>query len=591
MTLGQGIRPIGALWVVLATLETSAGLTALFRERAAEVGLHFEHVNGAAGRYHLPEIMGAGGALFDYDTDGDLDVLLIQGRPLEASATGAAPLLSPRLFRNDLDGSRGVASLRFTDVTSRSGFASGDYGMGVAAGDYDNDGDPDLYLTNYGPNRLYRNDGGRFTDVTHDAGAGLDDPRWSTSAAFSDYDADGDLDLFVANYVDFTVAGNKVCQDPAGARDYCGPRQFRPVPDRLFRNEGNGTFTDVSEPSGITKADGSGLGVASADFNGDGRLDFYVANDGMANQLWLNRGSGVFEDDALLAGVAFNADGQPEGSMGLAIGDPDGDGDPDIFITNIAGETHAFYENLGGARFEDRRLATGLASATHAYTGFGTDWFDYDNDGRQDLFVANGGVTIIEVLRGDPFPFRQRNLLFQSIGGGRFRDVTRDAGAAFDAAHVGRGAAFGDVDNDGDVDVLVTNNAGPARLLLNENAVSRPWLQVRLEAVIDNRQGLGARVGVRRKDGTILWRRARTDGSYLSASDPRVHFGLGAAPDVQAILVEWPRGGREVWNGITLNRIISIRQGTGARPDAGHEKAEMRTGGGRTLPPPTGPGR
>ena len=590
MTLGQGIWPIGALWVVLATLETSAGLTALFRERAAEVGLHFEHVNGAAGRYHLPEIMGAGGALFDYDTDGDLDVLLIQGRPLEPPATGAAPLLAPRLFRNDLDGSRGVASLRFTDVTSRSGFASGDYGMGVAAGDYDNDGDPDLYLTNYGPNRLYRNDGGRFTDVTHDAGPGLDDPRWSTSAAFSDYDADGDLDLFVANYVDFTVAGNKVCQDPAGARDYCGPLQFRPVPDRLFRNEGNGTFTDVSEPSGITKADGSGLGVASADFNGDGRLDFYVANDGMANQLWLNRGSGVFEDDALLAGVAFNADGQPEGSMGLAIGDPDGDGDPDIFITNIAGETHAFYENLGGARFEDRRLATGLASATHAYTGFGTDWFDYDNDGRQDLFVANGGVTIIEVLRGDPFPFRQRNLLFQSIGGGRFRDVTRDAGAAFDAAHVGSGAAFGDVDNDGDVDVLVTNNAGPARLLLNENAVGRPWLQVRLEAVIDNRQGLGARVGVRRKDGTILWRRARTDGSYLSASDPRVHFGLGAAPDVQAILVEWPRGGREVWNGITLNRIISVRQGTGARPDAGHERAEMRTGGGRT-PPPASHGR
>jgi hypothetical protein len=439
--------------------------------------------------------------------------------------------------------------------------------MGVAAGDYDNDGDPDLYFTNFGPNRLYRNDRGRFADVTHVAGAGLDDPRWSTSASFSDYDADGDLDLFVANYVDFTVASSKVCQDPAGARDYCGPLQFRPVPDRLFRNDGNGAFTDVSEPSGITKATGSGLGVASADFNGDGRLDFYVANDGMANQLWLNRGNGVFEDDALLAGVAFNADGQPEGSMGLAIGDPDGDGDPDIFITNIAGETHAFYENLGGARFEDRRLTTGLASATHAYTGFGTDWFDYDNDGRLDLFVANGGVTITEVLRGDLFPFRQRNLLLHNIGGTRFRNVTREAGAAFEPAHVGRGAAFGDVDNDGDVDVLVTNNGGPARLLLNQQA-SRPWLQIRLEGTIDNRQGLGARVAVRRKDGTISWRRARTDGSYLSASDPRIHFGLGGGPDVEAVLVEWPRAGREVWNGIALNRIASLRQGTGSRPDA-----------------------
>jgi hypothetical protein len=560
-----GIRPIAVLCVVLAS-EFSGAFTALFRERAVELGLEFEHVNGAAGRYHLPEIMGAGGALVDYDADGDVDVLLIQGRPLDAPATGAAATLSPRLFRNELVDSRGAASLRFTDVTARAGFATGDYGMGVAAGDYDNDGDPDLYLTNYGPNRLYRNDGGTFAEVTHAAGAGLDDPRWSTSAAFSDYDADGDLDLFVANYVDFTVAGSKVCRDPTGARDYCGPLQFRPVPDRLLRNEGDGTFTDVSEASGITKAYGSGLGVASADFNGDGRLDFYVANDGMANQLWLNRGNGVFEDAALLAGVAFNADGQPEGSMGLAVGDPDGDGDPDIFITNIAGETHAFYENLGGARFEDRRLVTGLASATRAYTGFGTDWFDYDNDGRLDLFVANGAVTIMEVLRSDPFPFRQRNLLVHNIGGGRFRDVSAEAGAAFDLAHVGRGAAFGDVDNDGDVDVLVTNNGGPARLLLNQTGARRSWLQVRLEGVTDNRQGLGARVGVRRRDGTILWRRARTDGSYLAASDPRVHFGLGAAPDAEAILVDWPRGGREVWSGITPDRIVSVRQGTGSRP-------------------------
>ena len=563
----RGASPsLGVLLVVVASLGLANASAPLFRERAEELGLKFDHVNGAAGRYHLPEIMGAGGALLDYDSDGDLDVLLIQGRALEPRAAAAGPPRSPGLFRNDLDAARGAASLRFTEVSDRASFATGDYGMGVAVGDYDNDGDPDLYLTNYGPRRLYRNDGGgRFTEVTRAAGAGLDDPRWSTSASFSDYDADGDLDLFIANYVDFTVAGSKVCSDPVGARDYCGPLQFRPVPDRLFRNNGNGHFTDVSEPSGITRANGSGLGVASADFNGDGRLDFYVANDGMANQLWLNQGNGTFVDDALLAGVAFNMDGQPEGSMGLAVGDPDGDGDSDIFITNIAGETHAFYENRGRGLFEDRRLTTGLAAATRAYTGFGTDWFDYDNDGLLDLFIANGAVTISEVLRGDPYPFRQRNMLLHNVGGQRFRDVTAAGATAFEPAFVGRGAAFGDVDNDGDVDVLVTNNGGPVRLLLNETGAERRSLRVTLEGVADNRQGLGARVGVQRDDGSTVWRLARTDGSYLSASDPRVHFGLASARKVRAIVVEWPRGGREVWRGIALNRPLTLRQGTGSR--------------------------
>jgi enediyne biosynthesis protein E4 len=562
---GISSLPLGVLLVAAAASVLPEAGAPLFRERAADLGLTFAHVNGAAGRYHLPEIMGAGGAFLDFDSDGDLDVLLVQGRALEPHSGAAEPASTPRLFRNDLVAARGAASLRFTDVSEPAGFATGDYGMGVAAGDYDNDGDPDLYLTNYGPNRLYRNDGGgRFTDVTGGAGAGLDDPRWSTSASFSDYDADGDLDLFVANYVDFTVAGSKVCSDPAGARDYCGPLQFRPAPDRLFRNDAPGRFTDVSDPSGITRSNGSGLGVASADFNGDGRLDFYVANDGMANQLWINKGNGTFVDDALLAGVAFNMDGQPEGSMGLAVGDPDGDGDPDIFITNISGETHAFYENRGRGRFEDRRLTAGLAAPTRAYTGFGTNWFDYDNDGLLDLFVANGAVTVAEVLRGDPFPFRQRNLLLRNLGGTRFQDVTRAGGLAFEPAFVGRGAAFGDVDNDGDVDVLVTCNGGPARLLLNETG-ARPSLHVTLEGVADNRQGLGARVGLERDDGVMVWRAAGTDGSYLSASDPRVHFGLASAPGVRAIVVEWPRGAREAWTGIKANgRSLTLRQGTGS---------------------------
>jgi enediyne biosynthesis protein E4 len=529
-----------------------------FRDEAPAAGLVFEHVNGAAGQYHLPEIMGAGAALFDYDVDGDLDVMLLQGWPLDNSKSGGS---APRLFRNEVVPSR---RLRFTDVSQRARFASGDYGMGVAVGDYDNDGDPDVYVTNFGTNRLYRNDGnGIFLDVTRQAGAGLDDPRWSTSASFSDYDADGDLDLFVANYVDFTVAGAKVCQEPAGSRDYCGPRQFRPVPDRLFRNEGAGRFSDVTEAAGIASADGAGLGVAAADFNQDGRSDFYVANDGGANQLWLNRGDGRFVDDALLAGVAVNADGGPEGSMGIAVGDPDNDGDLDIFVTNITRETHAFYRNAGAGRFEDARVAAGLAALTAAFTGFGTDWIDYDNDGWLDLFVADGAVTKADGLRNDPRPFDQKNQLLRNAGGATFVDVSGKAGAPFQSSVVGRGAAFGDVDNDGDVDIVVTSNNGPVRLLLNEGTARHHWLELRLEGTTDNRQGIGARIGLRRSDGSMLWRRVRTDGSYLSASDSRTHFGLGTTSALEMVIVQWPSGLVEQWEGLQADRIITLKQGTG----------------------------
>ena len=533
-----------------------------FRDAAAETGLDFHHVNGASPQFHLPEIMGSGGALFDYDTDGDLDVLLVQGRALEGEKPVAPE--GPRLYRNDLvkDGRTG-SRLHFTDVTRSAGFATGDLGMGAIAGDFDNDGRPDLYLTNLGPNRLYRNmGGGAFADVTDKAGNGLDDPRWSTAASFTDYDADGDLDLFVANYVHYSAADNKVCSDPTGRRDYCGPRQFRPAPDRLFRNEGNGSFTDVTDASGITAADGAGLGVSGADFNGDRQVDFYVANDATANQLWLNR-RGRFEDGALLAGVALNADGQPEGSMGIAAGDPDNDGDLDLFVTNITGESHAFYVNEGAGIFEERRLLSGLGAATRPFTGFGTDWFDYDHDGLQDLFVANGAVTRVDALRRNPVPFAQPNQLLRNMGGGRFRDVTAEAGAAFRLVETSRGAAFGDVDNDGDVDLLVTNNGGPVRLLLNESPGPRRWLQLRLEGVHDNRQGLGARVTLLTKGGRTLWRRAHTDGSYLSSSDPRVHFGLAESEEIGSVVVEWPRGPRETWTGIAPNRVIPLRQGSG----------------------------
>jgi hypothetical protein len=555
----------GARLALAALLATAVPPTdEPFRDVAPDVGLRFEHVNGAAGRYLLPEIMGAGGALLDYDGDGDLDALLVQGRSLDP---GAAPAdgSGHRLFRNDLDRQSGSPGRpNFVDVTAQSGLSPGDYGMGATVGDYDNDGDADVYLSSFGPNRLYRNDGhGVFADVTASSGEGLDDPRWTTSAAFADYDGDGDLDLFIANYVDFAVSDNPVCHDPVGVRDYCGPLRFRPAPDRLFANEGNGRFRDVTEAAGLTRADGAGLGVAAADFNGDGRLDFYVANDASANQLWLNKGDGTFADGALLAGVALNMDGQAEGSMGLAIGDPDNDGDVDIFVTNITGETHAFYRNLGDGAFEDARLAAGLSAPTAPYTGFGTNWLDYDSDGFLDLFIANGAVTLLEAVRGQPFPFRQPSQLFKGRDGTTFDDVSAASGPALRRTEVSRGVATGDVDNDGDVDLLLTANGGPARLLLNQIGSRRHWLSIRLKGRSDNRQGLGARVGLRRRNGTVLWRQARTDGSYLSSSDPRVHFGLGFDTALDSVEVVWPSGRRETWPAPPVDTMATLVQGTG----------------------------
>jgi len=315
---------------------------ALFAERAAETGLAFSHVNGATGHFYLPEVMGAGVALFDYDNDGDLDVFLVQGGALD----GSGPATS-RLFRNDLTiGADGRRTVHFTDVTDRAGVGLRAYGMGAAVGDYDNDGYLDLFVTAFGPPTLYHNNGnGTFTDVTKRAG--ITNPQWSTSAAFIDYDRDGNLDLFVANYVDFTVAANQLCTDAVGARDYCGPRAYHPLVARLYHNNGDGTFSDVTDTAGISKTYGAGLGVATGDYNGDGWPDLYVANDATPNQLWINQRNGTFADEGPLSGAAVNAQGNPEGSMGIAAGDVDRDGDEDLFVTNIAGETFAMYINDG----------------------------------------------------------------------------------------------------------------------------------------------------------------------------------------------------------------------------------------------------
>jgi hypothetical protein len=526
-----------------------------FVDAADQAGLRFTHVNGASGQYYMPEVMGSGAALFDFDNDGDLDVFVVQGGTVDKPPGTAA---GSRLFRNDL--AKGQ-SLRFTDVTASSGIAPHAYGMGPAIGDYDNDGDLDLFLTTFGGDVLYRNDGsGRFTDVT--AEAGVSDPFWSSSAAFFDADRDGDLDLFVANYLDFTPAANKQCFDSTGARDYCTPRAFRPVPDRFYRNDG-GRFVDASGPAGFTRADGAGLGVSVGDYNGDGWLDLYVANDATPNQLWINQRDGTFADDGPLSGSAVNLAGNPEGSMGIASGDFDADGDEDLFVTNIVGETFAFYVNDGKGGFDDARVRTGVAQPTAPMTGFGTDWIDYDNDGWLDLFIANGAVNIVERLRGQPFPFQMRNQLLRNRGDGRFEDMTDRAGPPFARLDVARAAAFGDVDNDGDTDIVVTNNNAPVRLLLNQLAAGSNWLQVRPVQKGSNRWAVGARVGVERQGRPVLWRRVRSDGSYLAANDLRVHVGLGTSGAVDAVVVEWADGTRERWTGVKAGRSIELVRGTG----------------------------
>ncbi|HJU54021.1 MAG TPA: CRTAC1 family protein, partial [Pyrinomonadaceae bacterium] len=524
----------------------------VFDEVAEEAGLRFRHYNGMTGKLLLPEIMGAGAALFDFDADGDMDVFLVQGSVLEANDQPERTLFpwtdreAPRgrLFRNDLTAARdGTPVLKFTDVTERSGIRATAYGMGAATGDVNNDGRADLYLCNLGQNQLYLNNGdGTFTDVTKKAGA--DDARWSASAAFVDYDRDGWLDLMIVNYAEFNAATSPACYAETTVKDYCGPRSFKPPGNRLLHNKGDGTFEDVTARAGIISDFGHGLGVVAADFDSDGWPDIYVANDGDPNQLWMNQKNGTFKNEALLAGAAVNREGKAEAGMGVDACDYDGDGTEDIFITHLMEETNTLYVNTGGAIFEDRTREAGLGLPGSRLTGFGTLFFDYDNDGRPDLLVVNGAVRILRELarKGDPFPLGQPNQLFHNEGGGKFVETSESAGADFRLLEVSRGAAFGDVDNDGDADVLVTNNNGPVRLFINRVGNRNRWLGLRLTGKRADRDMLGATVEVVVTPKQVLHRRARTDGSYLTSQDPRVLVGLGTAERVAAVRVRWPGG-------------------------------------------------
>ena len=586
LSAGAGV-PSGGLHAAPQSPEPPAGV-AWFTDRAEEVGIDFVHLNGASGELYISETLAPGAALFDFDDDGDLDVYLVQGRVLGPGGTPdgseSPPRAHPpgdRLYRNDLvvhaDGTR---TLRFTDVTEGSGLGGGAYGMGVAAGDVDNDGRVDLYRTALGPNQLFRNDGdGTFTDVTDESGAG--DPRWSVSASFVDFDRDGWLDLYVGNYLDHRPGTPQPeCFTRTGERDYCGPSAWAPVPDRLYRNRGDGTFVDVTAEAGVAREYGAALGVTAFDADGDGWTDVYVANDGEPNQLWMNRRDGTFTNGALLAGAALNDSGRTEGSMGVDAGDFDGDGDDDLFMTHLTRETNTLYVNDGRGLFEDRTATIGLGAPSLAYTGFGTAWLDFDNDGWLDLLAVNGAVQASHqrfamrgrgssARAGEPLPLDQPNQLFRNLGNGRFDDVTRRAGPVFELSEVSRGAAFGDIDNDGDVDVLVANNNGRARLLINEVGRRNRWIGLRLIGGAGRRDMPGARVGVFRDAGPPLRRRARADGSYASANDPRVLVGLGQAAAVRRVRVVWPSGREEDWTDLPVDRWLTLEEGSGESRESG----------------------
>ena len=542
-----------------------------FVERAAESGLDFVHVNGMTGRFYQPEMMGPGVGLLDYDDDGDLDVYLVQGGrlgdgdPLLPPPAGQPP--GDRLFRNDTEQrSDGTRALRFTDVTDEAGIAARGYGMGVAAGDYDNDGRVDIYLTRFGPNQMFRNRGdGTFADVTAETGTG--DPGLSVPATFFDYDRDGWLDLFVGNYLNYSLETHWQCYAQSGPADYCPPEVSPPLPDRLFRNLGDGTFADVTLEAGMGREYGPGLGASAADFDNDGWLDLFVANDQQENQLWINQRDGTFRNRALLWGTALGATGVAKADMGVDAADFDNDGDEDLFVTELTGQGSTLYVNDGGM-FRDRSAGRGIRAASLPYTGFGAGWLDIDNDGWLDVVAVNGTVTLdLEAYGPDnPFALQQRNQVFRNRGGARFEDVTDLAGAAFALSEVSRGAAFGDVDNDGDTDVLVANGAGPVRLLVNEVGQRRHWIGLRLVGRETPRDMLGARVAVTLPDGSTRWRRARADGSYASANDPRVIVGLGESDGPPRVRVTWPGGSVEEWTRVPVGRYSTLTEGGGREP-------------------------
>lgn len=527
--------------------QTRSPLRPLFADVTAKSKIDFLHQSGASPEKHMVETFGSGVAWVDYDNDGFQDLYFVNG----------APGTSNVLYRNSHDGT-------FTDVTQRAG-VSGEgagkaaYKTGVAVGDYDGNGLLDLYVTAFGPNVLYRNNGdGTFTDVTAAAGVAGGPAEWSTSTGFFDFDRDGHLDLYVVNYLDYRLTDNPYCglRQP-GHRMYCHPTMFDGMADRLFRNNGNGTFSDVSAKAGIANPSGKGLGVVFCDFDRDGNTDVYVANDSVRNFLYRNNGDGTFRDVAYGAGVGFDLNGKPQAGMGTDCADYNGDGLPDLFVTNFSEELNTLYENRGDGIFEDVTARAGLGSG-FVPLGFGTKMFDFDNDGDVDLHVTNGHVIDNITLYQPALTYAQKDLLYENAGG-KFRDVSARGGPALAVERVGRGLAVADFDNDGRLDVAIANLGRAPVLLRNEAGERNNWIMIKAQGSRSNAFGLGARVSVETASGVQV-KEINNVSSYLSSNDVRLHFGLGTAATVRSIEVLWPSGTRQTLKDVAVNQILAVHE-------------------------------
>jgi enediyne biosynthesis protein E4 len=523
-----------------------------FTDVTTPAGIRFRHNSGAFGKKYLPETLGSGVAFLDFDNDGWQDLLFINsmnwpGRP--------GPPSLPALYHNNRDGT-------FTDVTRQAGLAIPMYGLGVTAGDYDNDGDIDIYVTCLGPNHLFKNlGGGKFADVT--ARAGVGDPGFSTSAAWFDYDNDGRLDLFVANYVQWSIATDLMCTLDGRNKSYCTPESYKGQSSTLYRNKGDGTFEDVTRKAGVYDPTSKSLGVALIDYDNDGRLDLFVANDTQPNRLYRNKGDGTFVDVGMMAGVAFNEAGVARAGMGVDAADYDGSGRQSLVIGNFSNEMMALYSNEGTGLFIDDAPTSTVGKASLLTLTFACFFFDADLDGLLDIFAANGHVADDIAAVQPKVTYAQRPHLFRNLGSKKFEEISSRVGQAFQLPVVARGAAYGDFDNDGDLDLAIATNNGPARLLRNDASARRAAVRVTLEGVTVNHDAVGARVRVQLDDGRQEWSMVKTGSSYCSQSELPLTFGLGRASRVTSIEVTWPNGRVEKVPGVAANQAVTIREGKG----------------------------
>lgn len=541
----------------LSGAAVDAGEPVRFTESASRLGIDCVHRSSATPGKYLPETMGSGVALLDFDRDGRLDIFFANGarivHPMPAGQLPDkdSPEFSNRLYRQGENGA-------FSDVTASSGLSGSGYSTGVAVGDIDNDGFPDLYVGGLDGGRLYRNRGDRtFTDITGQAGVG--GAGWVSSAAFLDYDHDGLLDLFVGRYLDWSFDKEVYCGSPP-VRAYCSPSVYPALPPLLFRNLGGGRFEDVTEASGIGRCHGKALGVAVADLNRDGRIDIFVANDGMEQFLLLGNADGTFSEEALVAGVAMDQDGNSFAGMGTDVADFDNDLQPDILVTNLSNQSYALYRGDGFGGFEWASDVTGLSRISLLFAGWGFRFLDYDNDGWRDLLITQGHVLDTIEITSPHIPYAQPPFLLRNLEGKVWRNVSAESGEIFGRPTVGRGLAVGDLDNDGDLDVVLWPLDGPAQVLINEGGNRRSWVQLELEGTRSNRQGIGAEVTITLPDGSRRLATVTTTSSYQSASDPRVHFGLGAAGRLSEVEIRWPSGTVQSMGEQAVNRLIRVRE-------------------------------